>query len=95
MAEARRLFGFTMVLLWTHPVVAFLPSGAHPIKCYTVSQNEPSLLRRDMFTGIVEEMGTVVALEQRDDMTLWDGSKGKGTELTVQADVVLEGAYLG
>ena len=48
-----------------------------------------------MFTGIVEEMGTVMNLEQRDDMILWDGTKGKGTELTVQGDVVMEGAYLG
>lgn len=48
-----------------------------------------------MFTGIVEEMGEVVNLEQRDDMVLWDGSTGKGTELTVKADVIMDGAYLG
>lgn len=48
-----------------------------------------------MFTGIVEEMGTVVKLEERDDMTLWDGSKGSGTELTVKGNIVLDGAYLG
>ena len=50
---------------------------------------------RNMFTGIVEEMGTVVSLEERVDMTLWDGTKGKGTEMTVKGDVVLDGAYLG
>jgi hypothetical protein len=49
----------------------------------------------NMFTGIVEEMGTVISLEERDDMTLWDGSNGKGTELTVRGNVVLDGAYLG
>ena len=49
----------------------------------------------DMFTGIVEEIGTVVSLEERDDMILWDGCKGKGTELTVKGEVVLDGAYLG
>ena len=48
-----------------------------------------------MFTGIIEEMGAVVQLEQRDDMTLWDGSTGSGTQLTLQGDVVLDGAYLG
>lgn len=48
-----------------------------------------------MFTGIVEEIGTVVNLEQRDDMILWDGSKGQGTELTVRGEVVMDGAYLG
>lgn len=48
-----------------------------------------------MFTGIVEEMGTVVNFQDRNDMTLWDGSIGRGTELTVRGDVVMEGAYLG
>lgn len=48
-----------------------------------------------MFTGIVEEMGTVKALDHRDDMILWDGSVGEGTELTVKAKAVLDGAYLG
>jgi len=48
-----------------------------------------------MFTGIVEEMGTVVSLEERDDMPMWDGTKGKGTELTVSAKIALEDAYLG
>lgn len=48
-----------------------------------------------MFTGIVEEMGTVVNFEQRDDMTMWDGTTGSGTELTVQGDVIMQDAYLG
>jgi len=61
---------------------------------------------RRMFTGIVEEVGTVVSLESKDDMTLWDGSVGSGTELVVQGasssrddadngSVVMDGAYLG
>ena len=48
-----------------------------------------------MFTGMVEEMGTVVNLEERDDMTMWDGTTGSGTELTVKGDVVFQDAYLG
>eukprot|EP00934_Nitzschia_sp_Nitz4_P006891 Nitzschia sp. Nitz4//scaffold22_size323478//64487//65412//NITZ4_000510-RA/size323478-augustus-gene-0.227-mRNA-1//-1//CDS//3329542944//6881//frame0 len=48
-----------------------------------------------MFTGIVDEMGEVVSFEERDDMVLWDGTKGKGTELVAKGNVVLEGAYLG
>jgi len=49
----------------------------------------------EMFTGIVEEMGTVVGLEERSDMTYWDGTVGSGTELTVKGNVVMEEAYLG
>lgn len=48
-----------------------------------------------MFTGIIEEMGKVISLETRDDMTLWDGSTGSGTEMTLKGDIVLDGAYLG
>ena len=49
-----------------------------------------------MFTGIVEEMGHVVSLEERHDVELWDGTRGSGTVLTVQAgELTLQGAYLG
>ena len=50
---------------------------------------------RFMFTGIVEEMGEVVSCKTRDDMTLWDGSTGSGTELAVKGAIVMDGAYLG
>lgn len=50
---------------------------------------------RHMFTGIIEEMGEVISLETRDDMTLWDGTKGSGTEMVLKGDIVLDGAYLG
>lgn len=50
---------------------------------------------RFMFTGIIEEMGTVVELVERDDMVLWDGSSGIGTEMTVKGNIVLDQAYLG
>ena len=57
--------------------------------------NRPSFIRQNMFTGIVEEMGSVINLEERNDMTLWDGSIGSGTELTVKGAKMMEGAYLG
>mmetsp|Transcript_5579 Transcript_5579/g.17954 ORF Transcript_5579/g.17954 Transcript_5579/m.17954 type:complete len:269 (+) Transcript_5579:129-935(+) len=48
-----------------------------------------------VFSGIVEEIGEVRRLEQRDDLPLWDGGVGEGVELEVGASTVLEGAYLG
>jgi riboflavin synthase alpha subunit len=48
-----------------------------------------------MFTGIIEEMGEVISLETKDDIQLWDGTKGRGTEMVLRGDVVLDGAYLG
>ena len=83
-----RLFSLTLASSFAAFTAGFAPvlSG---------NRNVHSITARKMFTGIVEEMGTVVTLEERDDMTLWDGSKGKGTELTVKGGVVLDGAYLG
>ena len=48
-----------------------------------------------MFTGIVEEVGEVLSFETRDDMILWDGSRGTGTEMVIGGKVVMDGAYLG
>lgn len=53
-----------------------------------------------MFTGIVEDIGTVAALEERDDMELWDGTLGSGTVLTVTTPtdspiLANDSAYLG
>jgi hypothetical protein len=73
----------------------FSPASSLLPTCYRIPQSTRCKTRANMFTGIVEEMGTVISLEERDDMTLWDGTSGKGTELTVRGNVVLDGAYLG
>jgi len=81
------------LLLLVAPVSTFVVSRSS-----TTRSPPPSIAtatRLQMFTGIIEEIGTVVALEERDDMELWDGSVGKGTILTVKGDVVMDGAYLG
>jgi hypothetical protein len=84
----------TSIMLLLFLVIAmtlgFLPSPA--------STSTPRSATRGvlgMFTGIVEEMGTVVSLQERQDMPLWDGTTGTGTELVVQGDVVMKDAYLG
>lgn len=93
-----------MLLSMMSGVGAFQPSSllssrsAH-VSASSSSHQSPSAsasaLALNMFTGIIEEMGTVVSLEQRDDMTLWDGTTGSGTELVVKGDVAMDGAYLG
>lgn len=50
---------------------------------------------RTMFSGIVEEMGSVSSLIKNDAIELWDGKVGEGVELTVKAKVVLDGATNG
>ncbi|GMF10827.1 unnamed protein product [Phytophthora lilii] len=52
-------------------------------------------LTHTMFTGIIEEIGTVVSMQERDDLLLWNGERGTGFELVVRVQVALEGAYLG
>ncbi|KAL3916750.1 MAG: hypothetical protein SGPRY_006687, partial [Prymnesium sp.] len=50
---------------------------------------------RAMFSGIVEEMGTVSRLEKVARTQLWDGTTGEGWEMDIAASTVLEGASLG
>jgi len=72
--------------------LGFAPTN---MKNFKFSSQAKVSTSRFMFTGIIEEIGTVVELVERDDMVLWDGSVGTGTELTVKGNVVLDGAYLG
>uniref|UniRef100_A0A7S2KV65 Riboflavin synthase n=1 Tax=Skeletonema marinoi TaxID=267567 RepID=A0A7S2KV65_9STRA len=98
------ILGTTFLLLSSllpHDSHGFAPSpstrhvvGGHSSSIPT-SSSQSKLTTHHMFTGIIEEMGEVISLETRDDMTLWDGSKGKGTEMVLKGDIVLDGAYLG
>jgi len=47
------------------------------------------------FSGIVEEMGTVMKVTADQDMELWDGSRGQGTVLQIKAELALVDAYIG
>ncbi|KAJ1460816.1 hypothetical protein M885DRAFT_612007 [Pelagophyceae sp. CCMP2097] len=55
----------------------------------------PRLAPLRVFSGIVEEMGTVISLIRNPAMKLWDGSIGDGTELIVRGQIAPLGAYLG
>ncbi|CAE7536304.1 rib5 [Symbiodinium natans] len=48
-----------------------------------------------VFTGIVEEMGTVLSVERKANLEMWDGSKSEGFVLRIKCKVALEGAYIG
>jgi len=48
-----------------------------------------------VFSGIVEEMGTVRVLEERDDVVMWDGGRARGWVCTIAARVVLGGITMG
>ena len=48
-----------------------------------------------MFSGIVEDVGTVDELVPDQQLTLWDGSTGTGTQLTITSQVAMEDAYIG
>jgi len=87
------LFNYLIVFFsLTTASMGFSPAGVRNGKLRSLIRSSTS---KFMFTGIIEEMGTVVELVERDDMVLWDGSVGTGTELTVKGDIVLGEAYLG
>ncbi|GAB5362643.1 hypothetical protein AAMO2058_000815100 [Amorphochlora amoebiformis] len=48
-----------------------------------------------VFSGIVQEMGRIVSLEERDDIKMWDGKISKGTILVVEMKTSLKDAYIG
>mmetsp|Transcript_21610 Transcript_21610/g.30276 ORF Transcript_21610/g.30276 Transcript_21610/m.30276 type:complete len:246 (+) Transcript_21610:20-757(+) len=48
-----------------------------------------------VFSGIVQEMGEVASMEERDDVKLWNGEISKGTIMTVRMKKGLVGAYEG
>lgn len=73
-------------------LLSILPSALQAFAPPVSSRQQSNL---QMFTGIIEEMGQVISLQTKDDVQLWDGTKGRGTELVVGGDVVLDGAYLG
>jgi hypothetical protein len=94
----RTSFSALAITLLSASTYAFAPSSLRPAAAMvatTAAGLSSSNMALGMFTGIVEEMGTVVNFQDRNDMTLWDGSIGRGTELTVRGNVVMEGAYLG
>ena len=79
-------FVFVLLVL---PAVLCLPSTK------TKSTLLRTLTSHLMFSGIVEEMGTVDGLVVNKQLPLWDGSVGEGVELTVSATKALEEAYIG
>eukprot|EP00928_Gymnodinium_smaydae_P067449 TRINITY_DN50420_c0_g1_i1.p1 TRINITY_DN50420_c0_g1~~TRINITY_DN50420_c0_g1_i1.p1 ORF type:complete len:254 (-),score=57.79 TRINITY_DN50420_c0_g1_i1:26-730(-) len=47
------------------------------------------------FTGIIEEMGTVLSVQESAEVKLWDGSVGHGFVLEIEASIALEDCYEG
>lgn len=90
---------FTFLLLSSLPIFASFLLHASPSYTYSSSESTPlsfysfsflssssssSSLRRNVFSGIVEEMGTVKSMDLKEDMEMWDGSVASGYELTVK-----------
>jgi riboflavin synthase alpha subunit len=48
-----------------------------------------------VFSGIVEEQGTIVSVAEVDDLKMWDGTVGKGYVLKVEATVVMKTCEMG
>lgn len=48
-----------------------------------------------VFTGIVEEMGTVESVDRKADLEMWDGSKSEGFVLRIKCVKALQDAYIG
>jgi len=54
-----------------------------------------ALLAAMVFTGIVEEMGEVLAIDKRAGLEMWDGTKAEGFVLKIGCKMAVQGAYIG
>ena len=63
---------------------SFLTSSPIDTRQFMPSYLHSSPSRREVFSGIIEEMGTVKSIELKDEMEMWDGSKASGYELTIK-----------
>jgi len=61
----------------------------------SISQPSVSGVQRFMFSGIVEEIGTVKSIQPKSNMVSWNGSVIEGIELCVCAEKVFFDAYVG
>ena len=62
---------------------------------YDRQRIQQSTTAHHMFSGIIEEMGTVEDINFTTKMKMWDGTIGEGVELTIKADVAVQEAYIG
>jgi len=89
-----RLLSCLVVLLF--PLAGSWSAG---VSLHLHSPRRPVLRRaappQAMFSGIVEEVGSVKRLEKKADLPLWDGTVGEGWELQISASDVLSTAELG
>ena len=69
----------------TVSLLAHAPADVHRFK----------IPNEQMFSGIVEELGRVLAMDKDDSMLLWDGTLGEGYVLKIRCEKVLKDAYLG
>ena len=84
-----------MGLKYTYILVILLITRVSSLISSSFSRTPMVSTLLSMFSGIVEEMGTVEDLRKVPDLEMWDGSKSEGVVLTVNANKALEEAYIG
>lgn len=81
-----RFAPFYLFLAWTTLVKSFVSVPKVPIL---------KIMKSLMFSGIVEEMGTVNEVKADNDIKLWDGSTSEGLVFKIRANSTLQDAYIG
>lgn len=76
-------------------VLGFSSSISSPRYQYNAPHSRSSETAHGMFSGIVEEMGTVNSVMKDEKVEMWDGSIGEGFVLSVKTDVAFEDSYIG
>lgn len=74
--------------------VGVFPRPSTPLRWRPVAPQSRTHAKM-MFSGIVEEMGTVESLEADSSIPLWDGTQGEGWRLRVACETVVQDATEG
>ena len=85
---------YVLLVLMSH-VASWRPLPRVNHIMYGRRRIQTNTAKRHMFSGIVEEMGTVEDINFTTKMKMWDGTIGEGVELTIRAAVAVEEAYIG
>lgn len=94
--HGRNAWGFFFVIPSVYILCLLIRSSdalLYPINPASYLKRFPTA--RNMFSGIIEDIGSVDRYEVVNDLVLWDGSKGEGVEMTIKCPLALSEAYIG
>ena len=90
-----------MLIIWIVLIMIFESMSFQFKSCTNIyglkskTRTPDKISQKNMFSGIVEEMGIVNELLNDEEVEMWDGTLGKGTKLKIKTNTAFEDSYIG